>query len=85
MLRAKQIQNFPITSKDITNAKVFLVPHILGLRGKEVRRTPKWVGIYRVAIPRDLQLLHRSVTLVSDLLFLNGIPFLLRYPGIFVL
>ena len=26
-------------------------------------------------IPRDFQLLHKSVTLVADLFFVNGIPF----------
>ena len=75
MVCANQIQNFPITSKDITNAKVVFSTHLAGVRGKAERRTPKLVDSDSVEIPRDFQLFHKYVTLVVDVFFLNGIPF----------
>ena len=32
LVRANQIKNCPITSKDITNAKVIFFPHLAGVR-----------------------------------------------------
>ena len=72
---ANQIKNCSITSKDINNAKVIFGTHIAGVRGKIVRCTPKWVDSNCVEILRESQLLHKSVTLVSNVLFVNGIPF----------
>ena len=85
MVRANNIQNCPITSKYITNAKVIFGTHLAGVKGKTVRRTPKRVDSDRVAIPREFQLFHNYVTLIDDILFMNGIPFLLRCPGSFLL
>ena len=72
---ANQIKNCSITSKDINNAEVIFGTHIAGVRGKIVICTPKRVDSDCVEIPREFQLLYKSVTLVSDVLFLNGIPF----------
>ena len=48
-------------------------------------RTTKWVDSDRVVIPREFQLLNKSVTLVSYILFVNGMFFLFFfYPGSFV-
>ena len=44
---------------------------------KKIRRTPKRVDSDRVAITREFQLLHKYITLVDDVLFVNGIPFLI--------
>ena len=77
MVRANQIQNCPITSKDTTNAKFIFGPHLAGVRGKKVICTPKKVDSDHVAIPREFQLLHKSVTLVADVFFVNGITFLI--------
>ena len=43
MVRANQIQNSPISSKDITNAKFIFGTHLAGVRGKKLRHTSKWV------------------------------------------
>ena len=75
IVRSNQIQNYPTTSKDITNKKVIFGPHLAGVRGKTVRRAPKRVDCDCVAITRYFQLLYKSVTLFDDVLFVNGIPF----------
>ena len=55
-VRANQTKNCPITSKEITNAKVVFVTHLAGVRGKTVIRTPKHVDSDSVEIPREFQL-----------------------------
>ena len=75
MVRANHIQNCPITSKEITNSKVIFGLHLSWVREDTVRRTPKLLDSDSVAIPRDFQLLHKSVTSVVNLIFVNGIPF----------
>ena len=68
-------KNFLITSKDISNAKIICCTHLAGVKLNKLRRTPKLLGSYCVEIPGEFQLLHKSVTLVADVLFVNGIPF----------
>ena len=75
MVCANQIQNCPITSKYTTNAKVIVGPQLAGGRGKTLKNTLKRVYSDCLEIPRDFQLLHKSVTLVADVFFVNGIPF----------
>ena len=77
MVLSNQIQNCTITSKGMTNTKVICGPQIVGVSGKTVRCTPKRVDSDCVAIPREFQLLHKSITLVSYVFFVNGIPFLI--------
>ena len=52
MICSNQIQNYPITSKDITNTKVRFGTHLSGLMGNTVIRTPKRVYSGCVEIPR---------------------------------
>ena len=47
-VRTNQIQNCPITSKDITNAKFIFGSHLAGARGETVRHTHKQVDSDRV-------------------------------------
>ena len=68
MVRANQIQNCPITSKDINNEKFIFGPHLAVVRRNTVICTPKQVDSDLVAIPREFQILHKSITLVSNIL-----------------
>jgi len=60
-----------------TDALAFFGPDQDGLRGKTVRVKPEKVEAEYVDIPRDFYRLHRFVTLVGDVMFVNGMPFLL--------
>jgi hypothetical protein len=46
------------------------------LRGKKVRRKPEHVQTDYVDIPRVILDVHKCVTLVADVMLVNGIPFL---------
>ena len=74
-VRTNQIQNCPITSKDMTNEKVIVGLKLAWERGKTVKNTPKRVDSDCLEIPRDFQFLHKSVTFVANVFFVNRILF----------
>ena len=51
-------------------------PDLASIRGKTVRRKPTHVLTNYVNIPRDLIQLNQHVTLSADIMFVNGVPFL---------
>ena len=66
-----------ITPEAITHARAIFAPNCPGLRGKTVRVKPERVEIDVVAIPRDFYELNKFVTLVGDVVFVDGLPFIL--------
>ena len=76
MVREKLITNCPVTVQDVENAKRIFGPDLTNLRGKTIRTKPEHVRIEYVQIPWDFVELHKYVTLVADVMFVNGLPFL---------
>ena len=70
------ITNCPVTVQDVENANRIFGPDFANLRGKTIRTKPEHVRIEYVQIPRDFVELHKYVTLVADIMFLNGLLFL---------
>ena len=66
----------PIVAQDIKNANAIFGPSTACLKGKQVRKKPERVDPFYVSIPPNLIDLHKYVTLVGDVMFVNGIPFL---------
>ena len=77
MVREKLIANCPITVHDVDNANRIFGPDLANLRGKQTRTKPERVRVEIVQIPRDFVQLHKYVTLVADVMFVNGLPFLI--------
>ena len=77
MARNNIIQNFPITASDITNDHTMFVPNLADTRGKKVQYNPDRLGMDYVAVPKDLLKLHKFVSLLVDVMFVNGTPFLI--------
>lgn len=77
MVREKMIVDCPIDHIDIKNAHTIFGPDLAGIRGRTVRRRPEHVEVWVVAIPWDFLALHRFIILTADIIFVNGIPFLL--------
>jgi len=71
MVREKLITNCPVTVQDVENAN-----HIFGPDLDNLRTKPEHVCIEYIQIPRDFVELHKYVTLVADVMFINGLPFL---------
>ena len=76
MVREKLITNFPVTVHDVNNANRIFGPDLANLRGKTTRTKPERVRIEIVQIPKDFVQMHKYVTLVADVMFVNGLPFL---------
>jgi hypothetical protein len=76
MVHAKMITDCPITEQAIKNAHTIFGPNLAGVKGRMVRRPPDAVKTDYVQILWQLLDMHRLVTLTVDVMFVNGIPFL---------
>ncbi len=77
MMSEKLIINCPVTVQDVHNANQFFGLDLANLRGKTTRTKPGYVRVDYVKIPRDFIEMRKYVTLVADILFVNGLPFLI--------
>jgi hypothetical protein len=77
MVREQLLTNCPVTVRDVDNANRIFGPDLANLRGKTTRTEPERVRVEYVQIPRDFVQLHKYVTLVADLMFVNSLHFLL--------
>jgi hypothetical protein len=76
MVCGGMISNCPVTANAVTNAHQIFGPDLAGVRGRTVWRTPESVTTDYVQIPRVILEWHQLVTLAVDVIFVNGVPFL---------
>ncbi len=76
MVRSGMILNCPVTPNAVQNAHHIFGPDLAGVRGQTVRRPLDSVTTNYVQIPHVLLEQHQRVTLAVDVMFVNGIPFL---------
>ncbi len=76
MVREKLIANCPVTAHDVQNANQNFGPDLANLRGKMTRSKPEHVRVDYVKISWDFVEMHKYVTIVADVMFVNGLPFL---------
>ena len=76
LVSSNSLKHSPVTASDAANAHTMFGPNLEGLRGKTVRQRPRRVETGYLRIPRDFYELHKFVTLTADVMFVNGIPFL---------
>ena len=62
--------------QDVENANHIFDPDLANLRGNRIRTKPEHVGIEYIQIPQNFVELHKYVTLVADVMFVTGLPFL---------
>ena len=70
------ITNCPVTAQDIENANHIFGPDLANLRGEMIITNPEHVCIEFVQIPWDFVGLHKYATLLADVMFVNGLQFL---------
>ncbi len=68
--------NCPVTTNAVQNAHRIFGPDLAGVRGRTLRWPPDSVTTNYVQIPRALLERHQWVTLAVDVMFVNGVPFL---------
>jgi hypothetical protein len=76
MVHEKLIANCPVTVQGIHNANQIFDPDLANLRGKTTRTKTEHVRVDYVKIPGYFIDMHKYVMLVADVLFVNGLPFL---------
>ena len=76
LVRNNLLNDCPVTNSDIVNAHTIFGPDLANLRGKMVRRKPVHVNTELVDIPQSLVDRQKNVTLVADVMFVNGVAFL---------
>jgi hypothetical protein len=75
MVRPSMIKNCSVTTTVIDNAHKLFCDNIATLRGKTVRNTPYAVMADYVEIPKDILDMNKAVTISADVMFVNGLPF----------
>ncbi len=76
LVSSNMISNCLIAPTDITNARAIFGPDLVSVWGKTVCRTPAPVMADHVAVPRAVVERNKVVTIVADVFFVNGTPFL---------
>jgi hypothetical protein len=79
MVRKKLIANCPVTVQDVHNTNRIFGPDLANLRGRTTRNQPEHVRVDYVEIPQNLVNMHKYVTLVADVMFVNGLQFLVTF------
>jgi hypothetical protein len=76
MVRHNLLKDCPITSDDVNNAHTIFGPDLATIRGKTVCHSPDRVVTDYVEIPRNFFEKNNRITLVTDVMFVNSVPFL---------
>jgi hypothetical protein len=76
MVHSGMITNCTWSPDAVINANRIIGPNLTGVRGHTVRRPPESVTTNHIRIPRALLERHQRVTLAVDVMFVNGVPFL---------
>ena len=71
------LHDCPTTLTDVSNAKTIYGPSLPRMKGTSVRTKPVRAEPEYVRIPREIVEMNRYVTLVGDVLFVCGLPFLI--------
>ena len=74
------VQNCPITASEVTKYHTMFGLNLAGARGKTVQQKLDRVVMYYVASPNNFIKIHKFVTLVVDVIFVNVRPLLITIP-----
>ena len=75
LVSSNSLLNCPVSPADVTNAQTIFGPDLGRLRGMTRRKKPVRVEVEFQKIPNDFYRLHKFVTLVADVMFVNGLAF----------
>ena len=71
------VKNYPIAVGDVDRASDIYGEPTPILQGKMVRKTPEVIRSERVSLPDEIRKRHSNTNLSVEILYVNGIPFLL--------
>ena len=76
LVRSQNIDDCPLTIHDVNNNHANLGPDIAGVRGKTVSQKYEKFVTYYVDVPSNFLVLHKYVTLMEDVCFVDNVVFL---------
>ena len=76
MVSSPYFKNCLVTVDDVTNARAIFGPDLPDLAGRSTRQKPKRVLPEYMGVPRAIYECYKYVTLTADVMFVNGIAFL---------
>ena len=76
MVSSPNLENCPVTVTDVSNAHVIFGPDLPGVKGKTVCISPHREDMEYLEIPCNYCALQKFITLTTDVMFVNGVPFL---------
>jgi hypothetical protein len=76
MVSSNMIRNYPVTPKYINAANNIFGPNVVSMKGKTLRATQDPVLTEYVEIPKDTVVLNKDVMLMADVMFVDGLGFL---------
>ena len=79
LVRSHNLDDCSLTIHDVNNAHAIFGHDIAGVRGKTVGQKPDRVVTYYVAVPCDFLVLHKYVTLVTDVCFVSNAKILVTF------
>ena len=77
VIQSNQIQNCPVTVRDVEVAEQIYGKSVPALKGKTVRSQPPPVSTEIIKVPRDVLKLHKDLVQGMDIFFVNKQPFLI--------
>ena len=77
MVSSNMIMNCLISGSNVTNAGAIFGPDLASVQGETGRQSPVPVVTKYVVVPCALVETNRIITLVADVFFVDGMPFLL--------
>ncbi len=73
--KANMLKDGPVTSQDVNVALKIWGPNVALLKEKTVRWKPPFVMEDVIEVPKEIQQLHKRVTLTIDIFFVNSVPY----------
>ena len=73
------LNNFSVVPNDVSNATAIFVPNLPRMQGASTREKPNKTNAEFTKIPREFYLQHKFITLMADVMFVNGIAFLISF------
>ena len=79
LVSSKSLKNCRVKVNDIKNARAIFGPYLPGLGGRETRRKPGRVEPVYIGIPRELHERQKNINLTADVIFVDGLAFLVTF------